>query len=172
MGGRGSFLTDSRTLYIGNLPNYGDSTYDSVRKYFGEWGVLEEVKLYLTRGFGFIRYNSRLSAEFAKEAMDGQILDQKGEVLIVKWARDDSNPRGKVRMEKRLRNEFEDTKDRLEAEEKAHLAKTQKTEEEEERAARVEPITERETANTETKKKEPMRSLVGYEDSDDEEAKS
>ena len=45
------------------------------------------------RGIAFVRYRNRCSAEFAKEAMFGQSLDN-NEILLVKWANDDPNSLG------------------------------------------------------------------------------
>ena len=46
------------------------------------------------RGIAFVKFRHRCSAEFAKEAMSGQSLDN-NEILIVKWANDDTNSFGK-----------------------------------------------------------------------------
>ena len=42
-----------------------------------------------------IRYNSRLNAEFTKQAMAGQALDGK-ELLNVRWAHDDPSPKVQI----------------------------------------------------------------------------
>ena len=82
---------------------------DSVYKHFIEWGEIEYCKLLsgflswsdigisvrvLTgRGVAFVRYKSRVTAEFAKEAMNCQAMDD-NEILNVRWATEDPNPKG------------------------------------------------------------------------------
>jgi len=44
------------------------------------------------KGVAFVTYTSRHSAEFAKEAMSNQSLDN-NEMINVRWATDDPNPR-------------------------------------------------------------------------------
>ncbi|CAE7475619.1 cwc2, partial [Symbiodinium microadriaticum] len=60
-------------------------------KHFGEWGELENVNVIQRLSIAFVRFRVRTSAEFAKEAMANQSLDQ-GEILDIRWAHDDPNP--------------------------------------------------------------------------------
>jgi len=50
-----------------------------VGKHFRPWGELERIKVLKEKGVGFVTYQNRLNAEFAKEAMADQSLDH-GEV--------------------------------------------------------------------------------------------
>ena len=47
MGGVGNFMTNSRTLYLGNIKvlKKGDNLEKRMREHFGEWGELEVVKV-------------------------------------------------------------------------------------------------------------------------------
>ncbi|KAF7728468.1 Pre-mRNA-splicing factor [Apophysomyces ossiformis] len=74
MGGVGSFNTQNRTLYVGriavteNLPD-----------------VTTIVRTLRQRGVAFVTYTSRSNAEFAREAMMNQSLDN-NEIINVRWA--------------------------------------------------------------------------------------
>lgn len=59
------------------------------------------VKILQARGVGFVTYFSELSAQFAKEAMMNQSLDN-DEVINVRWATEDPNPAAKTYEYKRL----------------------------------------------------------------------
>lgn len=104
MGGVGSFQKNSRTLYVGQLKTtpYEDAegSGDSggarelkkvVERHFGEYGEVEHVNVIWRLSIAFVRYRFRLNAEFAKEAMAGQSLDNE-EILNIRWAYDDPNP--------------------------------------------------------------------------------
>ncbi|KAN0015027.1 hypothetical protein ACTFIU_001348 [Dictyostelium citrinum] len=102
MGGVGSFSRDNRTLYIGGIKtNVSGSIEDMVRKNFEEWGRIEYVRVIANRSISFVRYLYRSSAEFAKEAMADQTLDN-GELLNIRWATEDSNPYAKKVDERNL----------------------------------------------------------------------
>lgn len=60
-----------------------------------------------SRGVAFVTYVSELNAQFAKESMMHQSLDQ-DEILNVRWATEDPNPRAKVREAKRTKEIGED----------------------------------------------------------------
>lgn len=65
-------------------------------RHFDEWGDIERIKLLHSRGVGFVTYFSELSAQFAKEAMMNQSLDN-DEVLNVRYvghACESVTPRG------------------------------------------------------------------------------
>lgn len=46
-----------------------------MQRHFGPFGKIYSVKVLHTRNIAFVRYISRLNAEFAKEAMNEQSLD-------------------------------------------------------------------------------------------------
>ncbi|KAJ3290645.1 Pre-mRNA-splicing factor [Borealophlyctis nickersoniae] len=75
MGGVGSFEKDNRTLYIGNIHSQWKDMEAIVRKHFEEWGEIEHINVLQFKGVAFVRYTHRPNAEFAKEAMYGQSLD-------------------------------------------------------------------------------------------------
>lgn len=96
MGGVGNFMTNSRTLYIGNIRvgREKDNLEKRMRENFGEYGELEYVKVFPNRAIGFITYKLRSSAEFAKIAMaDHNAGGGAAEVLNVRWAMEDPNPK-------------------------------------------------------------------------------
>ncbi|KAG0181857.1 Pre-mRNA-splicing factor [Apophysomyces sp. BC1034] len=93
MGGVGSFNTQNRTLYVGRIA-VTENLPDVVRRHFGEWGTLERGKyrgkeemvvIQGQRGVSFVTYTSRSNAEFAREAMMNQSLDN-NEIINVRWA--------------------------------------------------------------------------------------
>ena len=98
MNGVGTFSKDCRTLYVGGLKTtkYKDeregksALHEIVSRHFSKWGEVENVNVVWRISTAFVRYRLRISAEFAKEAMACQALED-GEVLMVRWAYDDSN---------------------------------------------------------------------------------
>ncbi|KAK1236379.1 Pre-mRNA-splicing factor [Marasmius sp. AFHP31] len=111
MGGVGSFHRQNRTLYVGRIKETGTGleTEEVVRRHFKEWGEIERddsetgwaVKVLQYRSVAFVTYKSELSAQFAKEAMSCQSLDN-DEILNVRWATEDPNPVSKVNERNRL----------------------------------------------------------------------
>ncbi|KAL8276608.1 hypothetical protein RQP46_010957 [Phenoliferia psychrophenolica] len=95
MGGVGSFTRQNRTLYVGRIKE-GRNTADTVEKHFEEFGDIERIKILQSRGVAFVTYVSELNAQFAKEAMMCQSLDDAEEVINVRWATEDPNPTAKV----------------------------------------------------------------------------
>ena len=79
-GGVGSLRSDSKTLYVGRIHPSPDMEA-IVEKHFRPWGELERIKVLREKGVGFVTYQNRLNAEFAKEAMANQSLDH-GEVIF------------------------------------------------------------------------------------------
>jgi len=77
-GGVGSMRSDSRTLYIGRI-HQDPNIEAAVEKHFKIWGEVERIKVLREKGVAFVTYQSRLNAEFAKEAMANQSMDH-GEV--------------------------------------------------------------------------------------------
>ncbi|KAI8801730.1 hypothetical protein BJ742DRAFT_835898 [Cladochytrium replicatum] len=100
MGGVGTFERDNRTLYVGRVGSYKD-TDNAVRRHFSLWGEIENLRVLESKAVAFVRYKDRANAEFAREAMLGQSLD-KNEILNVRWATEDPNPRAKEENFQRL----------------------------------------------------------------------
>ncbi len=69
----------SKKLFVGGLS--WDTTDDSLRNAFEQFGELGEVKVVLdretgrSRGFGFVEFTDGGSAETAAQEMDGQEID-------------------------------------------------------------------------------------------------
>ncbi|KWU44202.1 hypothetical protein RHOSPDRAFT_3697, partial [Rhodotorula sp. JG-1b] len=105
MGGVGSFSRQNRTLYIGRIKETRD-TPEIVEEHFSEFGEIERIKVLTNRGVAFVTYVQELNAQFAKEAMMHQSLDN-DEVLNVRWATEDPNPAAKRKEHKRLLTEGE-----------------------------------------------------------------
>ncbi|KAJ3179699.1 Pre-mRNA-splicing factor [Gaertneriomyces sp. JEL0708] len=101
MGGVGSFERDNRTLYVGNVKAEPSEMYKIVEKHFSEWGEIEHINCLLTKSVAFVRYIRRSSAEFAREAMLGQSMES-NEILNVRWATEDPNPRVKEAKKRRI----------------------------------------------------------------------
>lgn len=121
MGGVGSFNRQNRTLYVGRIKETGNGveTEEVVQRHFKEWGLVERsayswamllfrylilplsVRVLQYRSVAFVTYVSELHAQFAKEAMACQSLDN-DEILNVRWATEDPNPVQKVAEKRRL----------------------------------------------------------------------
>ncbi|KAF2731228.1 pre-mRNA-splicing factor cwc2 [Polyplosphaeria fusca] len=100
MGGVGSFQRQNRTLYIGRI-HVTDDIEEIVARHAAEWGEIERVRVLTARGVGFVTYVNESNAQFAKEAMAHQALDN-GEVLNVRWATADPNPLAQKREARRI----------------------------------------------------------------------
>jgi len=103
MGGIGSFNRDNHTLYVGGVrmvPN----VEDVVRKHFGKFGEIIDLRILHGRSIAFITYKLRVAAEFAKEAMSDQSIIG-NEVLNVRWANEDPNPQVQHQKQDKLRAE-------------------------------------------------------------------
>lgn len=103
MGGVGSFNRQNRTLYVGRVRETGNAadTEMVARRHFGEfgkiihgtllflcyvarsYGSLHTVRILQHRSVAFITYLDELQAQFAKEAMACQSLDN-DEILNVR----------------------------------------------------------------------------------------
>ncbi|EIM23138.1 hypothetical protein WALSEDRAFT_67452 [Wallemia mellicola CBS 633.66] len=89
MSGVGSFSRQNTTLYIGRMAEYGEGRGENqLIKHFGEFGEIEKVRVLHGRGCGFVKFKNECNAQFAKEAMGSQSLDE-GETLNVRWATED-----------------------------------------------------------------------------------
>ncbi|PPR03904.1 hypothetical protein CVT24_008096 [Panaeolus cyanescens] len=103
MGGVGSFNRQNRTLYVGRIKETGTGpeTEEVVIRHFREWGTIERIRVLQYRSVAFVTYVSEFHAQFAKEAMACQSLDN-DEILNVRWATEDPNPVQKVAEKRRL----------------------------------------------------------------------
>ncbi|KAG9315177.1 hypothetical protein JVU11DRAFT_4304 [Chiua virens] len=103
MGGVGSFNRQNRTLYVGRIKETGPGpeTEEIVIRHFKEWGEIERIRVLQYRSVAFVTYVSEFGAQFAKEAMACQSLDN-DEILNVRWATEDPNPIQKVAEKRRL----------------------------------------------------------------------
>ncbi|KAI9509079.1 hypothetical protein F5148DRAFT_1275452 [Russula earlei] len=90
MGGVGTFTRPNRMFYVGRAE-------DVVRRHFKRVGY---VSSNIAR-FAFVTYVSEHNAQFAKEAMSCQSMDN-DEILNVRWATEDPNPTSKVAEKRRL----------------------------------------------------------------------
>ncbi|THH26664.1 hypothetical protein EUX98_g7520 [Antrodiella citrinella] len=103
MGGVGSFARQNRTLYVGRIKETGTGpeTEEVVKRHFREWGEVEKIRVLQYRSVAFVTYVSEQNAQFAKESMACQSLDN-DEILNVRWATEDPNPESKVTEKRRL----------------------------------------------------------------------
>ncbi|KAH9053672.1 hypothetical protein EDB87DRAFT_1650705 [Lactarius vividus] len=103
MGGVGTFTRQNRTLYVGRIKEtgVGTETEEVVRRHFREWGEIEHIRVLQYRSVAFVTYSSEHHAQFAKEAMACQSLDN-DEILNVRWATEDPNPTSKIAEKRRL----------------------------------------------------------------------
>jgi RNA recognition motif-containing protein len=71
----------SKNLYVGNLSF--DTTEDTLRTEFAEFGEIESVNLISdrytgrSRGFAFVEMATEEAAQAAKSAMNGKMVDQR-----------------------------------------------------------------------------------------------
>ncbi|KAG8801754.1 Pre-mRNA-splicing factor [Serendipita sp. 398] len=103
MGGVGSFQRENRTLYIGRIKETGPGpeTEEIVRRHFAPWGEIDRLRVLQYRGVAFVTYIHEVHAQFAREAMACQSMDN-DEILNVRWATEDPNPTTKVIEKRRL----------------------------------------------------------------------
>ncbi|EDO36726.1 predicted protein [Nematostella vectensis] len=73
LGGVGAFDKESCTLYVGGLTLH-TKLEEWLWEEFGEWGEIEDIRIIPKKNIAFVRYKSRLNAEFAKVAMADQRL--------------------------------------------------------------------------------------------------
>ncbi|KXJ19989.1 Splicing factor, proline- and glutamine-rich [Exaiptasia diaphana] len=68
-------------LFVGNL---GDCTEDEMKEMFSKYGEVAEIFVNKDKGFGFIRFDTRLNAEAAKAGLD--LTQRKGKTIRVRFA--------------------------------------------------------------------------------------
>ncbi|KAH7826525.1 putative pre-mRNA-splicing factor cwc2 [Monocercomonoides exilis] len=91
MSGVGSFYRECRTLYVAGLTITGERETEALlKKHFGEWGQIERLRVIANKNIAFVTYHLRSEAEFAKEAMTNQSLED-NEVLSIRWATDNES---------------------------------------------------------------------------------
>ncbi|EPY50957.1 RNA-binding protein Cwf2 [Schizosaccharomyces cryophilus OY26] len=111
MGGVGSFLRQNHTLYIGGIQPT-DDIEEVVARHFAEWGDIERIRVLNSRGIAFVTYVNEANAQFAKEAMAHQSLDN-DECLNCRWATLDPNPASQARNQRRLEERAADVVKKL-----------------------------------------------------------
>lgn len=97
MKGVGSFAKESKAIYVSDykLPSNENGVtqmYEILLRHFSQWGELEDINILPHKGYAFVKYTHRCMAEYAKEAMSNQALDA-NEILTIRWANEDPNPR-------------------------------------------------------------------------------
>ncbi|WBW72116.1 zf-CCCH type zinc finger protein, Prp19 complex subunit, RNA-binding Cwf2 [Schizosaccharomyces osmophilus] len=111
MGGVGSFLRQNHTLYVGGIQPT-DDIEEIVARHFAEWGDIERIRVLNSRGIAFVTYVNEANAQFAKEAMAHQSLDN-DECLNCRWATLDPNPASQARNQRRLEERAADVVKKL-----------------------------------------------------------
>lgn len=86
--GVGNYLHDTRTLRLSdfcvntNSENFAIAGYELLWRHCSAFGILEDIYFLPTDNIAFVRYKHRCMAEFSKEALADQSLDN-DEVLTV-----------------------------------------------------------------------------------------
>ncbi|CUV06903.1 unnamed protein product [Cryptosporidium hominis] len=126
MTGTGSFNKECRTIFVGDLyinrskSNYLEGVNKVIKKEFSVWGPVDYIRVIPSKNIAFVRYFLRSSAEFAKAAMENQIIF-KGQTdpITVRWAYDDPNPTSMENSKKRNAEEVEEFVSNLDIEKKS-----------------------------------------------------
>ncbi|KAG2389411.1 hypothetical protein C9374_013971 [Naegleria lovaniensis] len=106
MAGVGSFNRDCRTLYVSGFKYVAGVDYEEViKRHFQEWGEIEYIRAFPERSYAFVKYKNRLCAEFAREAMLGQSLDN-DEIIHIRWSADDPNPLATKKHEQEMKSKM------------------------------------------------------------------
>ncbi|KAH8738795.1 cell cycle control cwc2-related protein [Cryptosporidium ryanae] len=115
MTGTGSFNKECKTIFLGDLyinrskSNYLESLNKVIKKEFSVWGPIENIRIIPSKNIAFVRFKYRASAEFAKAAMENQVLfKEQNEPISVRWAYDDPNPNSVEESKKRNITQVED----------------------------------------------------------------
>ncbi|OII73395.1 cell cycle control CWC2-related protein [Cryptosporidium ubiquitum] len=126
MTGTGSFNKECRTIFVGDLyinrskTNYLEGVNKVIKREFSVWGPVDYIRVIPSKNIAFIRYFLRSSAEFAKAAMENQIIFKgQTEPITVRWAYDDPNPTSMENSKKRNAEEVEKMVSNLETEKKS-----------------------------------------------------
>ena len=115
MSGTGSFNKECKTIFLGDLyinrskPNYLENLNKVIKREFSVWGPIENIRVVPSKNIAFVRFKYRASAEFAKAAMENQVLfKEQNEPISVRWAYDDPNPNSVEESKKRNTEQVED----------------------------------------------------------------
>lgn len=103
MDGVGSFNRTNRTLYIGGL-HLSEKAETILSKHFQEFGSIDKIKVLHDKSCAFISFKTEPEAQFAKEAMQSQSLND-DEILNIRWASEDPNPQAQRQEKRRLEEE-------------------------------------------------------------------
>ncbi|KAK6462591.1 Pre-mRNA-splicing factor CWC2 [Scheffersomyces coipomensis] len=101
MDGVGSFNKINRTLYIGGL-HMKDNMENKIIKNFQPFGDIEKVRVLYNKSCAFVTFRLESTAQFVKEAMADQSLDNGNEVLYIRWSNEDPNPHAQRQEKRRL----------------------------------------------------------------------
>eukprot|EP00281_Chroomonas_sp_CCMP1168_P017300 CAMPEP_0206212286 /NCGR_PEP_ID=MMETSP0047_2-20121206/475_1 /ASSEMBLY_ACC=CAM_ASM_000192 /TAXON_ID=195065 /ORGANISM="Chroomonas mesostigmatica_cf, Strain CCMP1168" /LENGTH=290 /DNA_ID=CAMNT_0053634293 /DNA_START=15 /DNA_END=884 /DNA_ORIENTATION=+ len=107
MRGTGSFNRENKTLYVGGVKMLRgpEATHKALLTQFSEWGRVDQLRLIPSKAIAFVTYAHRACAEFALEAMHCQTLGC-DDLLNIRWAYDDPNPKAKQLAKERLHETF------------------------------------------------------------------
>ncbi|PHJ25100.1 pre-mrna-splicing factor cwc2 [Cystoisospora suis] len=109
MDGVGSFSHDCKTLFAAGLridngvPDGLKKMEEFLKKEFGVWGDVTNVRVIPKKNIAFITYAYRVQAEFAKVAMADQNLGKYAPLLAVRWAHTDGNAKRRAEAEEEER---------------------------------------------------------------------
>lgn len=109
MDGVGSFNKKNCTLYVGGF-HMRSNIESLLTKNFDEFGKVKKIKVLKNKNCAFITMETENQAQFAKEAMKKQSLQEGSqEVLYVRWASEDKNPEIQQHEKRRLEELAMDT---------------------------------------------------------------
>ncbi|EGV61195.1 Pre-mRNA-splicing factor [Yamadazyma tenuis] len=100
MDGVGALNKINDTIYVSGL-HPGDHTESVLSRHFSEFGSIAKIKVLYNKSCAFITFKHEFEAQFAKEAMQCQSLDD-NEVLMIRWANDDPDPTSQVEKKRKL----------------------------------------------------------------------
>ncbi|CAI5757432.1 unnamed protein product [Candida verbasci] len=91
MDGVGSYNHENHTLFIGNIK--AKNIEEVLKKNFEQFGQIENIRVLLNKSCAFITYKLESEAQFAKEAMQQQVLDDGNETspIIIRWSNEYKN---------------------------------------------------------------------------------
>lgn len=100
MNGVGALNKRNSTLYVSGL-HMSKNIESIITNHFEEFGKIVKVRVLYNKGCAFVSYRLETEAQFAKEAMQCQSLDD-NEVLIVRWASEDPDPKTQQENKRKL----------------------------------------------------------------------
>lgn len=109
MDGVGSFNKKNCTLYVGGF-HMRPNIENLLKKNFEEFGNIIKIRVLKNKNCAFITMENENRAQFAKEAMQKQCLQEGSkEVLFVRWASEDKNPEVQQQEKRRMEELAMDT---------------------------------------------------------------